>query len=151
MKEKFQPAQRINHALTAALEKQALQWMARRAPRWLTSDQLTLLGFTAQIGAGIFYALAGYNRLALLAVIACIVLNWFGDSMDGTLYRHSIQADGQLDPAQVWFGPHARGGPDGSAMDREAVVAALLSSRVVRRRGRSRQHPQHLGGMGNER
>lgn len=46
----------------------------------------------------------------------------FGDSMDGTLYRHPIQADGQLDPAQVWFGPHARGGPDGSAMDREGYI-----------------------------
>ena len=46
----------------------------------------------------------------------------FGDSMDGTLYRHSIQADGQLDPAQVWFGPHSRGGPDGSAMDVDGYI-----------------------------
>lgn len=46
----------------------------------------------------------------------------FGDSMDGTLYRHAIQADGQLDPGQVWFGPHARGGPDGSAMDVEGYL-----------------------------
>ena len=41
----------------------------------------------------------------------------FGDSLDATLYQHSIQADGQLESAQVWFGPHERGGPDGSAMD----------------------------------
>lgn len=46
----------------------------------------------------------------------------FGDSMDGTLYRHAIKPDGQLDPAQVWFGPHARGGPDGSAMDVEGYL-----------------------------
>ena len=43
--------------------------MAVRAPRWLTSDQLTVLGLGAQVGAGVGYALARYNRLALLAVI----------------------------------------------------------------------------------
>jgi archaetidylinositol phosphate synthase len=83
----FKPAQRINEALTASLEKRALQWMALRAPRWLTSDQLTALGLGAQIGAGIAYALSRYNRFALLLVILCLILNWFGDSMDGTLAR----------------------------------------------------------------
>jgi phosphatidylglycerophosphate synthase len=61
--------------------------MANRAPQWLTSDQLTLLGLTAQITAGIFYALSRYDRRALLLVILCIILNWFGDSLDGTLAR----------------------------------------------------------------
>lgn len=46
----------------------------------------------------------------------------FGDSMDATLYRYSVQPDGQLDPAQVWFGPHERGEPDGSAMDAEGYI-----------------------------
>jgi len=46
----------------------------------------------------------------------------FGDSMDGTLYQHSIQVDGQLGAAQAWFGPHTRGGPDGSAMDAEGYI-----------------------------
>lgn len=83
----FASARRINVSLTAALEKRALLWMAQRAPAWLTSDQLTLLGLAAQIAAGIFYALARYDRRALLAVIACIALNWLGDSLDGTLAR----------------------------------------------------------------
>jgi len=48
---------------------------------------LTLLGLLAQIGAGGFYVLSRENKYALLGVIACIVLNWFGDSMDGTLAR----------------------------------------------------------------
>jgi phosphatidylglycerophosphate synthase len=77
--------------LTASLEKRALHWMAERAPRWLTSDQLTVLGLSAQIGAGIFYALSRYNRYALLLVIACLMLNWLGDSMDGTLARVRCQ------------------------------------------------------------
>ena len=83
----FRPARRVNDALTASLEKRVLQWMAARAPRWVSSDGLTVLGLGAQIGAGVGYALARYNRWALLAVIACVVMNWFGDSMDGTLAR----------------------------------------------------------------
>jgi archaetidylinositol phosphate synthase len=87
----FTPAHRVNQALTASTEKRALRWMAYRAPRWLSSDQLTVLGLTAQIGAGVGYALSRYNRYALLLVILCLVLNWFGDSMDGTLARVRCQ------------------------------------------------------------
>ena len=83
----FSTARRVNRSLTAAAEKRMLTWMALRAPRWLTSDQLTALGLLAQIGAGAFYFLARYNKYALLGVIGCIVLNWLGDSMDGTLAR----------------------------------------------------------------
>jgi len=87
----FKAAHRVNEALTASAEKRALQWMAARAPRWVSSDGLTALGLGAQIGAGISYAVARYNRWALIAVIACIVLNWVGDSMDGTLARVRCQ------------------------------------------------------------
>jgi phosphatidylglycerophosphate synthase len=69
------------------MEKRTLQWMAERAPLWVTSDQLTLLGFTAQVGAGACYAWSSSNRYALLLVILCIALNWLGDSLDGTLAR----------------------------------------------------------------
>jgi phosphatidylglycerophosphate synthase len=80
-------ARRINQALTAQIEKRALQWMAARAPRWLSSDQLTLLGFTAQLAAGACYALSHYDHRVLILVILCIILNWLGDSLDGTLAR----------------------------------------------------------------
>jgi len=50
----FPNARRVNQALTARIEKRALTWMAERAPRWVSSDQLTLLGLAAQIGAGIW-------------------------------------------------------------------------------------------------
>jgi phosphatidylglycerophosphate synthase len=83
----FAPARRVNQSLTASLEKRALLWMAERSPAWLTSDQLTLLGLGAQIGAGVFYAVSRFNRYALLLAILCLALNWFGDSMDGTLAR----------------------------------------------------------------
>lgn len=85
--EHFRHAQRINQAFTASMEKRALEWMAGRAPRWLTSDQLTVLGLAAQIGAGISYAFSRYSRYGLLLAILCIALNWLGDSLDGTLAR----------------------------------------------------------------
>jgi phosphatidylglycerophosphate synthase len=83
----FSSATRINRSMTAAVEKRALTWIAERAPRWLTSDHLTLLGLCSQVAAGASYWLARYNRLMLMCVIGCIILNWLGDSLDGTLAR----------------------------------------------------------------
>lgn len=83
----FLPALRIHQSLTAAAEKRLLHWIAARLPRWVTSDGLTILGFGAQLAAGAGYALSRYNHLWLFAVIAAIILNWFGDSLDGTVAR----------------------------------------------------------------
>lgn len=83
----FRTARRVNQALTANLEKRALQSMARHAPAWVTSDQLTVLGLAAQILAGLCYAWSRVNRYALLLAILFIALNWLGDSLDGTLAR----------------------------------------------------------------
>jgi archaetidylinositol phosphate synthase len=83
----FTTARRVNQSLTASAEKRILIWLAERAPAWLTSDQLTILGLTAQVAAGLFYALARYDHRALLLVIVSLALNWLGDSLDGTLAR----------------------------------------------------------------
>ena len=83
----FQNARRVQESLSAAAEKRALVWMAERSPWWINSDQLTLLGFLAQISAGVGYALSRWNRYWLLAVIGFLALNWLGDSLDGTLAR----------------------------------------------------------------
>jgi phosphatidylglycerophosphate synthase len=84
---RFQTASRVNRSLLAKAEKRVLVWMAERAPRWVNSDQLTMLGFAAQVMAGVGYALSGGNRLWLLAVIFFLAVNWLGDSLDGTLAR----------------------------------------------------------------
>lgn len=83
----FHTAHRVNRSLTAEVERHALLWMAERAPCWVSSDKLTLLGLSAQIGAGVCYALARFDRHWLLAVVLCLALNWLGDSLDGTLAR----------------------------------------------------------------
>ena len=78
---------RVQESWLAAPEKRALVWLAERMPAAIDPDHLTVLGFVSQIGAGVCYALAGWNRLALLGVIACLAMNWLGDSLDGTLAR----------------------------------------------------------------
>jgi archaetidylinositol phosphate synthase len=83
----FVPAIRIQKSFVAATERQALIWVAERTPSWINSDHLTLLGFISQCLAGACYALAGLNRYALLLGAGLLVLNWFGDSLDGTLAR----------------------------------------------------------------
>jgi archaetidylinositol phosphate synthase len=83
----FRQATRIHGSFMAAAEKRALVWMAERMPAWVNSDHLTLLGFAAQIATGVCYALAGHDRRMLLAAGVCLAVNWFGDSLDGTLAR----------------------------------------------------------------
>jgi archaetidylinositol phosphate synthase len=83
----FRQATRVHRSILAAAEKRALVWMAERMPAWVNSDHLTVVGFAAQIATGICYALAAHDRRMLLAAILCLAVNWFGDSLDGTLAR----------------------------------------------------------------
>ena len=78
---------RIHKSLTADIEKRALVWMAWRTPAAINSDHLTGLGFVSQLLAGASYALASQGAWALLLASFFIVLNWLGDSLDGTLAR----------------------------------------------------------------
>ena len=78
---------RIQASLLAGVEKQALIWMAERLPAWVGSDHLTGLGAFAMLGAGIAFWLAPGHPLAFLAAVAFLAINWFGDSLDGTLAR----------------------------------------------------------------
>ena len=83
----FQDARR-ELGLTGSLEKRILLWLAARMPAAVGSDHLTALGFAAMLGAGATYALSGGRPWLLLAVNALLVVNWFGDSLDGTLARY---------------------------------------------------------------
>ena len=83
----FRQATRVHGSFLAAAEKRALVWMAERMPARVNSDHLTVLGFAAQIATGVCYALAVHDRRMLLAAIVCLAVNWFGDSLDGTLAR----------------------------------------------------------------
>ena len=79
---------RQHNSLLAAAEKRALLWIAARLPRWIHSDHLTALGLVAMAGAGASFWVAGTDPVAGASlVVLCLLLNWFGDSLDGTLAR----------------------------------------------------------------
>jgi phosphatidylglycerophosphate synthase len=83
----FRDATRVLTSVLAPLEKRTLIWMAQRMPRAINSDHLTVLALMAMLGAGLAYWWAGTNALALHLVNVCLAINWFGDSLDGTLAR----------------------------------------------------------------
>lgn len=88
MTKSFQDAKREQTSILAPLERAALRGLARRMPRWVNSDHLSLLGLVAMFMAGVCYAASGQNPLLLHLVNLFIFLNWFGDSLDGTLARY---------------------------------------------------------------
>src|SRR5262249_15625630 len=83
----FRSAARQQGSLLAPLEKKILLALARRMPKWINSDHLTLIGFLGMVLAGVCYFLAKFSPWALPAAVVCLGINWFGDSLDGTLAR----------------------------------------------------------------
>jgi len=81
----YTEAKRVQESLLAGIEKRCLIWMAERMPRPINSDHLTLLAGLSMLAAGLCYWQG--SPAALAAAIGCLVLNWFGDSLDGTLAR----------------------------------------------------------------
>ncbi len=84
---KFREAKRIQQSMLAEIEKKTLIWLAERMPAWVNPDHLTGLGLLGMLGAGVSYIAARWHTYGLLGVIAGLILNWFGDSLDGTLAR----------------------------------------------------------------
>jgi phosphatidylglycerophosphate synthase len=78
--------------VTGSVEKRILLWLAARVPARIGSDHLTALGFAATLAGAVFYALSARHPVLLLLVNGSLVLNWLGDSLDGTLARHRKQS-----------------------------------------------------------
>jgi archaetidylinositol phosphate synthase len=73
--------------MTAAAEKRLLVAMALRLPTRIHSDHLTIIGTLGAVGAGAGYALSSFSPHWLWVASAALIVNWFGDSLDGTLAR----------------------------------------------------------------
>jgi phosphatidylglycerophosphate synthase len=74
-------------SVLSAPEKRLLIYMAQRLPAWVNSDHLTVLGGLGMLGAGASYWLSARHPPALLLVVVFLGINWFGDSLDGTVAR----------------------------------------------------------------
>ena len=85
--EGFTNAKREHRSILASIEKKALVWMAARMPRWVNSDHLTALGFIALLGIAAAYYWARTSKAGFAVASALFIVNWFGDSLDGTLAR----------------------------------------------------------------
>src|SRR5579871_1745903 len=83
----FQQAKRSQTSFLAALEKRALLWIAQRLPARVNSDHLTILGFLSLLASGALFWYSRVNRAAVPLAILFLALNWFGDSLDGTVAR----------------------------------------------------------------
>jgi archaetidylinositol phosphate synthase len=81
----FHQSRRVHTSLLAAIEKRCLIWMAQRMPAPVNSDHLTALAGVSMLAAGLCYWNGSPG--ALIAVVVLLALNWFGDSLDGTLAR----------------------------------------------------------------
>ncbi|MGI6259263.1 MAG: CDP-alcohol phosphatidyltransferase family protein [Anaerolineaceae bacterium] len=83
---------RTNDILLGPLERPALQFFARNMPAWVNSDMLTVLGLLGSILASIAYVMVGRGEIKgnpwLFVASLGFVINWFGDSLDGTLARY---------------------------------------------------------------
>ena len=82
---------RVLDTFTGPLERPVLRWLAARMPAWLTPDHLTVIGGLGGLVILVGYWLTGVDRNFLWLVNLGVVINWFGDSLDGTLarYRHT--------------------------------------------------------------
>ena len=93
---------RFQQSFLADGERRLLVWIARHVPTCINSDHLTILGFVAQLGTGLSYVLCRMNSRWLLIGVAFLLLNWLGDSLDGTLAR----LRGQMRPRYGFYVDH---------------------------------------------
>jgi phosphatidylglycerophosphate synthase len=128
---------REHHSVLAALEKKTLIGIARRLPRWINSDHLSALGLAAMAVAGLsFLAFRWTPWAAAAGVIAALAVNWFGDSLDGTLAR----VRNQQRPRYGFYVDHAidiagssmlLAGMAGSGLMSPLIAMALLAAYLL--------------------
>ena len=97
-------AERIQTSFLNGVERKALVWLAERQPRWVTSDMLTWLGTTGSFLIFLGYALSNYNVQWLWLSTLGLVVNWYGDSLDGTLARVRMPSTSTFAPLKEQFG-----------------------------------------------
>ena len=78
---------RIQTSVLNGVEKKVLVWLAQRQPRWMTSDMLTAIGVVGALVVAVGYALSNFHIGWLWLASMGFVINWYGDSLDGTLAR----------------------------------------------------------------
>jgi phosphatidylglycerophosphate synthase len=127
---------REHRSMTAAVEKRLLIWIARRLPSSVSSDHLSALGLVAMGTAGLSFAAMSWSPWAAAGVVASLVANWFGDSLDGTVAR----VRGQQRPRYGYYVDHIIdlagtamlvGGMACSGLMNPSIALAVLSAYLL--------------------
>ena len=84
----FDPPIRIQTSLLAAPERRLLDALCRRMPDWITPDRLTAIGSAGAALAALGYVGSWWSAKFLFVSSLGLVINWFGDSLDGSLARY---------------------------------------------------------------
>jgi archaetidylinositol phosphate synthase len=84
----FSKHTRVNDSLLGPLERPALKWLAANLPAWVSPDVCTVIGVLGAVVIMTSYGLSRINSNFLWLASLGFVINWFGDSLDGTLARH---------------------------------------------------------------
>ena len=80
-------AERIQTSILNKAEGKLTVWLAKRQPEWMTSDILTYIGVAAAVFYALFCWLANFNLNYFYASSFFLIVNWYGDSLDGNLAR----------------------------------------------------------------
>ena len=78
---------RVNTSWVIPVERPLVGWLAAKLPVGVTPDQLTLTGFVGALISGLAYGASWVSPSLLWLASAGLIINWFGDSLDGTLAR----------------------------------------------------------------
>jgi len=79
---------RTSEFFLAGWERRVLPRLAASLPDWVVPDHLTMLGLLASTAIAASYLLSNRNPLWLWAANLALIVNWFGDSLDGNLARY---------------------------------------------------------------
>lgn len=80
--------ERVIDTFTGRLERRILRYLASRLPAWVTPDMLTGVSLVSALVIAVSYAFSGQTPWLLWVACAGFVVNWYGDSLDGTLARY---------------------------------------------------------------
>ena len=80
--------ERIQENFLAKHERRLLNWLCPRLPAWVSPDLLTSIGFGGSMVSALGYVLSNDSRAWLWLAVIGYFINWFGDSLDGSVARY---------------------------------------------------------------